>query len=172
MITSTIIIILSILYYYIAKTKGKWKYKEKQNIEHQKIKTIKISLTFCILILILDSINIFSNSIQSHSAAVTFFLYSSIGRLAPLYDGFNMGRRIILYFSPHIKKITYQKTYPYNILKSFQNSTHTHLFLSIILRFSIIAIISSSTIFITGLYMGLLHLQQPSSILNSCTGIL
>ncbi|MDW3612724.1 MAG: hypothetical protein QOK90_11385, partial [Nitrososphaeraceae archaeon] len=65
MITSTIIIILSILYYYIAKTKGKWKYKEKQNIEHQKIKTIKISLTFCILILLLDSINIFSNSIQS-----------------------------------------------------------------------------------------------------------
>ena len=74
MVTSTIIIILSILYYYIAKTKGRWKYKEKQNIEHQKIKTIKISLIFCILILILDSINIFSNSIQSHSAAVSFFL--------------------------------------------------------------------------------------------------
>ena len=78
MITSTIIIILSILYYYIAKTKRKWKYKEKQNIEHQKIKTIKISLTFCILILILDSINIFSNSIQSHSAAVSFFPYIAV----------------------------------------------------------------------------------------------
>ena len=35
MITSTIIIILSILYYYIAKTKGRWKYKEKQNIERE-----------------------------------------------------------------------------------------------------------------------------------------
>jgi len=34
-VTSTIIIILSILYYYIAKTKGRWKYKEKQYIKHQ-----------------------------------------------------------------------------------------------------------------------------------------
>ena len=79
LVTSTIIIILSILYYYIAKKTQRWKYKEQQqNIKHQKIKTNKTSLTFCILILIVGSINIFSNSIQSHNAAVSFLPYLAI----------------------------------------------------------------------------------------------
>ena len=75
LVTSTIIIILSIVYYYIAKKAQRWKYKEQQNVKHQKIKTNRISLTFCILILILGSINIFTNSIQSHNAAVSFLPY-------------------------------------------------------------------------------------------------
>ena len=171
MVTSTIIIILSILYYYIAKTKGRWKYKEKQNIEHQKIKNIKISLTFCILILILDSINIFSNSIQSHSAAVSFFPYIavSIDWLHFMMVSIWVGG--LFYISLLIsRKLLIKVPNPQQYSKSFQNSTRTHLFLSIILRFSIIAIISIGTIFITGLYMGLLHLQQPSSLLNSSYG--
>ena len=171
MITSTIIIILSILYYYIAKTKGRWKYKEKQNIEHQKIKTIKISLTFCILILILDSINIFSNSIQSHSAAVSFFPYIAVSVDWLHFMMVSIWVGGLFYISLLIsRKLLIKVPNPQQYSKSFQNSTHTHLFLSIILRFSIIAIISIGTIFITGLYMGLLHLQQPSSILNSSYG--
>lgn len=169
-VTSTIIIILSILYYYIAKTKGRWKYKEKQNIKHQKIKTIKVSLTFCILILILDSINIFSNSIQSHSAAVSFFPYIAVSVDLLHFMMVSIWVGGLFYISLISRKLLIKvpNTQHYSI--SFPNSTNMHLFLSIILRFSIIAIISIGTIFITGLYMGLLHLQQPSSLLNSSYG--
>ena len=168
-VTSTSIIILSILYYYIAKTKGRWKYKEKQNIKHQKIKTIKVSLTFCILILILDSINIFSNSIQSHSAAVSFFPYIAISvdllhfMMVSIWVG---GLFYISLISRKLLKVPNSQQYS----KSFPNSTNIHLFLSTILRFSIIAIVSIGTIFITKLYMRLLHLHQPSSLLNSSYG--
>ncbi|HEX7143583.1 MAG TPA: CopD family protein [Nitrososphaeraceae archaeon] len=169
-VTSTIIIILSILYYYIAKTKGRWKYKEKQNIKHQKIKTIKVSLTFCILILILDSINIFSNSIQSHSAAVSFFPYIAISVDLLHFMMVSIWVGGLFYISLISRKLLIKVPNPQQYSISFINSTNMHLFLSIILRFSIIAIISIGTIFITGLYMGLLHLQQPSSLLNSSYG--
>ena len=169
-VTSTIIIILSILYYYIAKTKGRWKYKEKQNIKHQKIKTIKVSLTFCILILILDSINIFSNSIQSHSAAVSFFPYIAVSVDLLHFMMVSIWVGGLFYISLISRKLLIKVPNPQHYSISFPNSTNMHLFLSIILRFSIIAIISIGTIFITGLYMGLLHLQQPSSLLNSSYG--
>ena len=169
-VTSTIIIILSILYYYIAKTKGRWKYKEKQNIKHQKIKTIKVSLTFCILILILDSINIFSNSIQSHSAAVSFFPYIAVSVDLLHFMMVSIWVGGLFYISLISRKLLIKVPNPQHSSISFPNSTNMHLFLSIILRFSIIAIISIGTIFITGLYMGLLHLQQPSSLLNSSYG--
>ncbi len=169
-VTSTIIIILSILYYYIAKTKGRWKYNEKQNIKHQKIKTIKVSLTFCILILILDSINIFSNSIQSHSAAVSFFPYIAVSVDLLHFMMVSIWVGGLFYISLISRKLLIKVPNPQHSSISFPNSTNMHLFLSIILRFSIIAIISIGTIFITGLYMGLLHLQQPSSLLNSSYG--
>ncbi len=169
-VTSTIIIILSILYYYIAKTKERWKYKEKQNIKHQKIKTIKVSLTFCILILILDSINIFSNSIQSHSAAVSFFPYIAVSVDLLHFMMVSIWVGGLFYISLISRKLLIQVPNPQQYSKSFPNSTNMHLFLSVILRFSIIAIISIGTIFITGLYMGLLHLHQPSSLLNSSYG--
>ena len=169
-VTSTIIIILSILYYYIARTNGRWKYKEKQNIKHQKIKTIKVSLTFCILILILDSINIFSNSIQSHSAAVSFFPYIAVSVDLLHFMMVSIWVGGLFYISLISRKLLIKVINPQQFSKSFLNSSNIHLFLSIILRFSIIAIISIGTIFITGLYMGLLHLQQPSSLLNSSYG--
>jgi uncharacterized membrane protein len=51
-----------------------------------------------------------------------------------------------------------------------QYGTSLQFYSSTILRFSIIAVISLGIIFITGLYMGVLHLQQPSSIFNSTYG--
>jgi copper transport protein len=171
--TSTIIIILSIVYYYyIAKKTQRWKYKEQQNVKHQKIKTNNISLTFCLLILILGSINIFTNSIQSHNAAVSFlpylaifidwihFMMVSIWVGGLFYISLLISRKLLV--KEKIPNIQYSN--------SFTNSLNIHLFLSIILRFSIIAIMSMGIIFITGLYMGLLHLQQPSSLLNSPYG--
>ena len=173
LVTSTIIIILSILYYYIAKKTQRWKYKEQQqNIKHQKIKTNKTSLTFCILILIVGSINIFSNSIQSHNAAVSFlpylaifidwihFMMVSIWVGGLFYISLLISRKLLI--KEKISNLQYSK--------SFKNSIHIHLFLSIILRFSIIATISIGIIFITGLYMSLLHLQLPTSLLNSPYG--
>ncbi len=172
LVTSTIIITLSVLYYYISKKTEKWKDKEQQNIKYQQIKTIKISLTFCILLLILGSINIFSNSIQSHNAAVSFLPYLAIFidwihfMMVSVWVGGLFYISLILSRKLLIKEKTSNLQYP----KSFKNSINIHFFLSIILCFSIIAIISIGIIFITGLYMGLLHIQQPSSLLNSTYG--
>ena len=52
--------------------------EQEQNLTRQKLQVLKTSLTFCISLLILGSINIFSNSIQSHNAAVDFFPYLAI----------------------------------------------------------------------------------------------
>jgi copper transport protein len=172
LVTSTIIIILSLVYYYIAKKTQRWEYKEQQNKKHQKIKNNKISLTFCILILILGSINIFSNSIQSHNAAVSFlpFLAIFIDWIHFMMVSIWVGGLFYISFLISRKLLVKGKIADLQYSKFFKNSINIHLFLSIILRFSIIAIISMGIIFITGLYMGLLHLQQPSSLLNSPYG--
>ncbi len=125
--------------------------------------------------MILGSINIFSNSIQSHNAAVNFFPYLAIsvdwihfmmvsiwvGGL--FYISVNLSRKLFNKekASTHQDQssITYSQ---YTISLQFYSST--------ILRFSIIAVISLGIIFITGLYMGVLHLQQPSSLFNSTYG--
>jgi hypothetical protein len=89
LITSVFIIALGILHYYICKRfknqiltiigdNKSTQEQQEQNYIKQNLKNQKISLSFCITILVLGSINIFSNSIQSHSAAVEFFpIYSN-----------------------------------------------------------------------------------------------
>ena len=184
LITSIFIIVLSILYFYIVKN---FKFKilkfehenqqehEQENPKKQKLKT-QIYLNLCVAILVLGSINIFSNSIQSHNAAVSFFPYIAIsvdwlhfmmvsiwvGGL--FYISLTLSKKLFI-----IEKVSNHHhdqsfiTYPqYVISLQFYSLT--------ILRFSIIAVISIGIIFITGLYMGVLHLQQPSSLFNSTYG--
>ena len=179
--TSVFIIVLGVLYFYIDK---KFKIKilkieqenkqEQENPKKQKLKT-QIYLNLCLAIMILGSINIFSNSIQSHNAAVNFlpylavsvdwihFMMVSIWVGGLFYISVNFSRKLFNKekASTHQDQssITYSQ---YTISLQFYSST--------ILRFSIIAVISLGIIFITGLYMGVLHLQQLSSLFNSTYG--
>jgi copper transport protein len=181
LLTSTFIIALGILYHYlgkrfkikILKLEQEKEDQQQQKSIRQKLKILKIPLTFCISILILGSISIFSNSIQSHNAAVNFFPYLAIsvdwlhfmmvsiwvGGL--FYISLTLSRKLFI----KEKVINYQPSIKYP--KDF---IHLQFYLSMILRFSIIAVISLGIIFITGLYMGVLHLQQPSSFFNSTYG--
>jgi copper transport protein len=178
LITSIFIIVLGVLYFYIDKKfkikilKTEQENKQKQgNPKKQKLKT-QIYLIFCLAILILGSINIFSNSIQSHNAAVNFFPYVAIsvdwihfmmvsiwvGGL--FYISLNLSRKLF-----NKEKVSTQSPFTHS-----QYASSLQFYLSTILRFSIIAVISLGIIFITGLYMGVLHLQQPSSLFNSTYG--
>jgi copper transport protein len=183
LITSALIIALGILYYYVGKRlkikilklgQEKEQEQEQQNSTRQKLKILKTSLTFCITLLILGSINIFSNSIQSHNAAVDFFpslaifvdwlhfMMVSIWVGGLFYISLTLSRKLF------IKEKVVNHHQP-SIIYS-QNAINLQFYLSTILRFSIIAVISLGIIFITGLYMGVLHLQQPSSFFNSTYG--
>ena len=175
LITSIFIIVLGVLYFYIDKIKilkiEQENKQEQENPKKQKLKT-QIYLNFCLAILILGSINIFSNSIQSHNAAVNFFPYVAIsvdwihfimvsiwvGGL--FYISLNLSRKLF-----NKEKVATQSPFIHS-----QYASSLQFYLSTILRFSIIAVISLGIIFITGLYMGVLHLQQPSSLFNSTYG--
>lgn len=186
LITSIFIIAISIFYYYVGK---RFKIKilkfeqenerdqeqKQENPDRQKLKT-QVFLNFCVTILILGSINIFSNSIQSHNAAVNFFPYLAIfvdwlhfmmvsiwvGGL--FYISLNLSRKLFNKekASNYHHNQSYTTNPQYGIRLQFYSAT--------ISRFSIIAVISLGIIFITGLYMGVLHLQQPSSLFNSTYG--
>jgi copper transport protein len=185
LLTSSFIIALATLYYYyirkrltkIFKLKQDEKEKEQQqqqqNLTIKKLTLIKTSLTFCISILILGSINIFSNSIQSHNAAVDFFPYIAISvdwlhfMMVSIWVGGLFYISLILSRNLFVKE---RLSHHQSSIKNVKDSIDVPFFLSTILRFSIVAIISLGIIFITGLYMGVLHLQQPSSFFNSTYG--
>jgi putative copper export protein len=123
--------------------------------------------------LILGSINIFSNSIQSHNAAVDFFPYVAISvdwlhfMMVSIWVGGLFYISLILSRNLLVKE---RLSHHQPSIKNVKDSIDVKFFLSTILRFSIVAMISLGIIFITGLYMGVLHLQQPSSILDSAYG--
>ena len=182
LITSILIIITGITYFFIDKryrTKIlKLEQKNKQEQEKakkQKLNT-RIYLTFCISILILGSINIFSNSIQSHNAAVDFFPYIAISVDWIHFMMVSIWVGGLFYISLNLSRNKFHKENVLNLSQGRSpitnpSSAYSHRFyLLTILRFSIIAVISLGLIFITGLYMGLLQLQQPSSLLNSNYG--
>jgi copper transport protein len=184
LITSVFIISLGILYFFVGKRfkvkilkieQKNTQDKEQQNSKKQKLKILNIYIYFCISLSILGSINIFSNSIQSHNAAVNFFpsiaisvdwihfMMVSIWLGGLFYISLNLSR---LFIKEKSLNFHYQSSiiYPQGVSISLQ------FYLITILRFSIIAVISLGIIFITGLYMGVLHLQQPSSLFNSTYG--
>ena len=186
LITSIFIIAISIFYYYVGKRfkikilkfeqeNKREREQQQENPNKQKLKT-HIFLNFCLTILILGSISIFSNSIQSHNAAVNFFPYLAIfvdwlhfmmvsiwvGGL--YYISLNLSRKLF------IKEKALNYHHNQSSITNPQYGTSLQFYSSTILRFSIIAVISLGIIFITGLYMGVLHLQQPSSIFNSTYG--
>jgi copper transport protein len=183
LLTSTFIIALSLFYYfYISKRfakisqlgQEKEEKGQQQNSTRQKLQVLKISLTFCITLLILGSINIFSNSIQSHNAAVDFFPYLAISidwlhfMMVSIWVGGLFYISLTLSRKLFIKVINYHQP----SIKYSKDATTINLqfFVLTILRFSVIAVISLGIIFITGIYMGVLHLQQPSSFFNSIYG--
>jgi copper transport protein len=176
LITSVFIIALGILYFYVGKRfKIKFLKQEQENPRKQKLKT-QIYLYICVAIMILGSINLFSNSIQSHNAAVNFFPYIAISvdwihfMMVSLWVGglfyisLNLSRKLF------IKEKSSNSYDDQSSIRYPQYGIGLQFYLSTILRFSIIAVVSLGIIFITGLYMGLLQLQQPSSLFNSAYG--
>jgi putative copper export protein len=184
LITSVFIIALAVLYFYVGKSfkikilnidqKNKQE-QEQENAKKQKLKT-QIYLYFCIAILILGSINIFSNSIQSHNAAVTFFPYIAISVDWIHFMMVSIWVGGLFYISLNLSRKLFIKekaSNPHHDQSSITHSQYTidpQFYSLTILLFSIIAVISIGIIFITGLYMGVLHLQQPSSLFNSPYG--
>ena len=179
LLTSAFTIALAILYYYLNKRFYIKIFKLVQEKEQQgqqnsklKLQIIKSSLIFSITLLILGSINIFSNSIQSHNAAVDFipYLAISVDWLHFMMVSIWIGGLFYISLTLSKKLFIKEKLYKHQVFKFPEDSITIQFFSAIILRFSIIAVISIGIIFITGLYMGVLHLQQPSSLFNSTYG--
>ncbi len=177
LITSVFIIALGILYFYVGKRfKIKILEQEQENPRKQKLKT-QIYLYFCVAIMILGSINIFSNSVQSHNAAVNFFPYIAISIDWTHFMMVSIWVGGLFYISLNLSRKLFikEKAPPNNhhlgsSIKYAQHAISLQFYLSTILHFSIIAMVSLGIIFITGLYMGVLHLQQSSSLFNSTYG--
>jgi copper transport protein len=193
LIASIFIIALSISHYYISKRfrnqllpiieeNKSYQELQEQNYIKEKLKNQKISLIFCITILIFGSINLFSNSIQSHNAAVNLFPNLAISAdwlhfiMVSIWLGglFYISLIISQLFIKENLLVNHHHHHNHNQIKpSIKYSKDLviiQFILLTILRFSFIAVISLSVIFITGLYMAVLHLQQPISLINSIYG--
>jgi copper transport protein len=177
--TSIIIVGLAIAYYLLKKRRSI------KNIQNQKkvkkiitkfnINTSSIAL-FAIIIIV--SINLFSNSMVSHSNALKYFssLAVSIDWLHLVAVSVWIGG--LFYISTVLLKKNKTITdNNYNILSNSNYDTNNQSIsrnnyqISILLTyFSFIAIVSLSIIGITGLYLALVHLQSLSAIFNTFYG--
>jgi putative copper export protein len=175
-ITSSIIIGLVIFYYILEKRRINKKVGNDQMYKNKMNNSNFTTSLFLMVTIIFCSINLFSNSMISHSNALSSFssLAISIDWIHFIAASIWIGG--LFYFSTVLFKsrISHIKGYKYtntnnksNIIRSMQNTYYISILLT---YFSFIAITSLVVIGITGLYLGLIHLQSINAIYNSTYG--
>jgi len=184
-ITASIIIVSSVLYYILEKTKIKKKRRrtmpsaeEHQDIQLENKRGIGISKTFLYAIIIAGAICIFSNSLVSHNTALTFLpsLAISVDWLHFMAVAIWIGG--LFYISVVLldiirtaaakAKIKFEN---YSSTSTISDKIESAYFLALLLPyFSVIATISLGIIGITGLYMAWIHLHSTEALFYSSYG--
>ena len=183
-ITASIIIVSSILYYILEKMKIKKKGRrtipsaeEHQDIQLENKRGIGISNIFLYAIIIAGAICIFSNSLVSHNTALTFLpsLAISMDWLHFMAVAIWIGG--LFYISAVLldiirtaakAKIKFEN---YSSTSTRSDKIESAYFLALLLPyFSVIATISLGIIGITGLYMAWIHLHTAEALFDSSYG--
>jgi copper transport protein len=175
-ITSSIIVISTILYYILQKKKIKRTTEEEHHTYNNKQRKRNLSLPIALLYIIMLSgaISVLSNSIVSHSAALSFLpsLAISIDWLHFMAVSIWVGG---LFYISVILLVTIRSTINVTIPKNqkYETSKKTRnaYFLAVLLPyFSLIATISLGMIGVTGLYMAWIHLHTAGALFDTQYG--
>lgn len=179
-VTSSIIIATIVLFYFVSKMRERITNpnngdKHSTNRMHF-FRNKKLDQIFLLVIMILSSLNLFSNSMVSHSNSL-----SSFSAIAVLMDWIHFMAVSIwigglfylsLIFLKNIKPIDYNdtpdRTNSVSDISSDMISIHN---LSIsLMNFSFVVIIALCIIGISGLFLGYVHLQDLNSVFSTSYG--
>lgn len=181
--TSLLTMGLAITHYALKKRATKKKTKGYNHVKNHSVKSPSpIILIPLVVIVVLISINLYSNSMISHSNALPFFNYLAIsmdwihfmavsiwiGGLFFLSTILLKGLKSSLYNHRSGNTNTNNNNDNKDEMKNGIKSTqHTLILLT---HFSLIAIVTLTIIGITGMYLGLVHLQSINAIFNTAYG--
>jgi copper transport protein len=175
-VTSSIIVASSILYYILEKNKTKRiTEKEEHYTYNNKQRKINLGLPKVLLYVIISSgaISILSNSVVSHSAALSF-----LPSLAVSMDWLHFMAVSIwvggLFYISAILLVTIRSTIgvtePINEVYETSKARNTYFLAILLPYFSLIATISLGIIGITGLYMAWIHLHTAEALFDTMYG--
>jgi putative copper export protein len=181
--TSLLTMGLVITHYALKKRATKKKTKGDDQVKnHSSQTTSPIILILLVVIIIVSSINLYSNSMISHSNALPFFNSLAIsmdwihfmavsiwiGGLFYLSTILLKGLKSSLYnHHPGNANANNNNDKKYEMKNSVKNTQHTLILLT---YFSLIAIVSLTIIGITGMYLGLVHLQSINAVFSTAYG--
>jgi putative copper export protein len=173
---------LAITHYALKKRATKKKIKGDNHVKNHSSKTPSpIILIPLVVIIIISSINLYSNIMISHSNALPFFSSLAIsmdwihfmavsiwiGGLFFLSTILLKGLKSSLYNHRSGNANTNNNYNKDEMKNSIKNTQHTLILLT---YFSLIAIVSLTIIGITGMYLGLVHLQSINAVFNTAYG--
>jgi putative copper export protein len=174
-VTSSIIVVSSILYYILEKKKIKKTIKEDHYTYNNKQTKRNQHLLIVLLYIVISSgaISILSNSIVSHSAALSF-----LPSLAILIDWLHFMAVSIwvggLFYISAILLVTIRSTTnvtePINGPYETSKIGHTYFLAILLPYFSLIATMSLGIIGVSGLYMAWIHLHTPEALFDTMYG--
>ncbi len=182
-VTSLVIIAMMIISYFVFRIGGKT--NQGNNDDSNKItsskthnfRNNKLNQMFIFIVMVLASINLFSNSMVSHSNSL-----SSLSTFAVPMDWIHfMAVSVwiggLFYLSiillKNLKPVDYDdtKSNSINPLSDISNNIMSVHSISIsLMNFSFIVIIALCVIGISGLYLGYIHLQDLNSVFNTSYG--
>ena len=175
-VTSSIIVASSILYYIFEKKKTKRITEEEDHYTYNnKQRKINLSLSKVLLYIIISSgaISILSNSVVSHSAALSFlpWLAISIDWLHFMAVSIWVGG---LFYISAILLVTIRSTInvtePINEAYETRKARNTYFLAVLLPYFSLVATISLGIIGVTGLYMAWIHLHTAEALFDTMYG--
>ena len=173
-ITSSIIVISSILYYIIEKKKIKSTTEEEYHTYNkQRKRNLGLSIALLYVIMLSGAISILSNSIVSHSAALSFLpsLAVSMNWLHFMAVSIWVGG---LFYISAILLVTIRSvinvTEPTNEAYETNKTKNTYFLAVLLPYFSLIATLSLGIIGVTGLYMAWTHLHTAAALFDTQYG--
>ena len=178
-VTSSIIVASSILYYILEKKKNKRITEDEEhytyNNNNNNKRKINLSLSKVLLYIIISSgaISILSNSIVSHSAALSFLPSFAISMDWLHFMAVSIWVGGLFYISVILIitiKSTINVTEPINNAYKTSKTRNTYFLAILLPYFSLIATISLGIIGVTGLYMAWIHLHTAEALFDTAYG--
>lgn len=181
--TSMLTIGLAITHYALKKRATKKKTKGDDHVKNHSSKTPSpIILMPLVAIIIISSINLYSNSMISHSNALPFFNSLAISMDWIHFMAVSIWIGGLFFLSTILLKGLKSSLYNHHsgnantnnnngnkdeIKNGIKNTQHALILLT---YFSLIAIVSLTIIGVTGMYLGLVHLQSINAVFNTAYG--
>jgi copper transport protein len=175
-VTSSIIVASSILYYILEKKKTKRITAEEDHYTYNnKQRKINLSLSKVLLYIIISSgaISILSNSVVSHSAALSFLPSLAISMDWLHFMAVSIWVGGLFYISAILLvtiRSTINATEPINEAYETRKARNTYFLAVLLPYFSLIATISLGIIGVTGLYMAWIHLHTAGALFDTTYG--